>query len=139
LAFNWSNEMTQQNFYENQIFEETYPPEAADFCNESQMTENRFHIAEIDSVTRDEQDEEGNTTAKTIRRFQIVRNAEPTTNELNERRISELETYLNSTDWYAVRYAETGVAIPDDIKTARQAARDEISALREQLIPNDNE
>jgi hypothetical protein len=131
--------MTQQNFYENQIFEQEYPQEAADFCNNSQMTENRFHIAEIDTITRDEQDEEGNTTAKTIRRFQIVRNPEPTTNELNERRISELETYLNSTDWYAVRYAETGVEIPVDIKTARQAARDEISALREQLIPNDNE
>ena len=128
--------MTQQNFYENQIFEQEYPQEAADFCNNSQMTEDRFHIAEIDSVTRDEQDEEGNTTAKTIRRFQIVRNAEPTTNELNERRISELEYYLNSTDWYAVRYAETGVEIPVDIKTARQAARDEISALREQLIPS---
>jgi hypothetical protein len=129
--------MTQ--FYENQIFEETYPMEAADFCNNSQLTENRFHIAEIDSITRDEQDEKGNTTAKTIRRFQIVRSAEPTTNELNERRISELETYLNSTDWYAVRYAETGVEIPVDIKTERQAAREEISTLREQIIPNDNE
>jgi len=126
--------MTQQNFYENQIFEQEYPPEAADFCNKSQGTADRFHIAEIESITRDEQDEEGNTTAKTIRRFQIVRNPEPTTNEINEWRISELETYLNATDWYAVRYAETGVAIPDDIKTARQAARDEISALREQLI-----
>jgi hypothetical protein len=129
--------MTQ--FYENQIFEQEYPPEAAEFCNESQMTENRFHIAEIDSVTREEQDEDGNSTTKTIRRFQIVRNPEPTTIELNEWRISELETYLNSTDWYAVRYAETGVEIPNDIKTARQAARDEISALREQIIPNDNE
>ena len=128
--------MTQHNFYENQIFEQEYPPEAAEFCNNSQMTENRFHIAEIDPITRDEQDEEGNATAKTIRRFQIVRNAEPTTNELNEWRISELESYLNATDWYAVRYAETGVAIPDDIKTARQAARDEISALREQIIPS---
>lgn len=127
--------MTQQNFYENQIFEQEYPPEAADFCNNSQSTENRFYIAEIDPVTRDEQDEEGNTTAKTIRRFQIVRNPEPTTNELNEQRISELESYLNATDWYAARYAETGVEIPDDIKTARQAARDEISTLREQLIP----
>ena len=126
--------MTQQDFYENQIFEQEYPPEAADFCNKSQLTENRFYIAEIDSITRDEQDEEGNTTSKTIRRFQIVRNPEPTTNELNEWRISELESYLNSTDWYAVRYAETGVEIPVDIKTARQAAREEISALREQLI-----
>lgn len=123
--------MTQQNFYENQIFEQEYPSEAADFCNNSQMTENRFHIAEIDSNTRKEQDEEGNTVTKTIRRFQIVRNAEPTTNELNERRISELENYLNSTDWYAARYAETGVEIPADIKTARQEARDEISTLRE--------
>jgi hypothetical protein len=136
LAINWSDEMTQQNFYENQIFEETYPQEAADFCNESQMTENRFHIAEIDSVTREEQDEEGNTTSKTIRRFQIVRSAEPTINELNERRISELEYYLNSTDWYAVRYAETGVEIPVDIKTARQSAREEISTLREQIAPS---
>jgi hypothetical protein len=123
--------MTQQNFYENQIFEQEYPPEAADFCNDSQMTENRFHIAEIDSITREEQDEKGNSVTKTIRRFQIVRNAEPTADEITKRRISELESYLNSTDWYAVRYAETGVEIPDDIKTARQAARDEISTLRE--------
>ena len=128
--------MTQQNFYENQIFEQEYPPEAAEFCNNSQSTENRFYIAEIDSITRDEQDDDGNTTAKTIRRFQIVRNPEPTTNELNEQRINELETYLNVTDWYAVRYAETGVEIPVDIKTARQAAREEISALREQIIPS---
>jgi hypothetical protein len=123
--------MTQQNFYENQIFEQEYPSEAADFCNNSQGTENRFHIAEIDSITREEQDEESNTTTKTIRRFQIVRNAEPTADEIAKQRISELESYLNSTDWYAVRYAETGVEIPDDIKTARQAARDEISTLRE--------
>lgn len=120
-----------QNFHENQIFEQEYPPEAADFCNESQGTDDRFHIAEIDSITREEQNEDGNTVTKTIRRFQIVRNAEPTAKEQAEQRISELENYLNSTDWYAVRYAETGVEIPDDIKTARQEARDEISTLRE--------
>lgn len=34
--------------------------------------------------------------------------------------------YLNSTDWYTVRFAETGEAIPEDIKLARQAARDAI-------------
>ena len=34
--------------------------------------------------------------------------------------------YLASTDWYVVRFSETGVAIPDDIKTARQVARDAI-------------
>ena len=123
--------MTQQDFHENQIFEQEYPQEAADFCNNSQMTDDRFHIAEIESITREEQDEEGNPVTKTIRRFQIVRNAEPTADEITKQRISELENYLNSTDWYAVRYAETGVEIPDDIKTARQAAREEISTLRE--------
>jgi hypothetical protein len=49
--------------------------------------------------------------------------------------IMELESYLRETDWYAVRYAETG-EIPVDIKTARQAARDEISTLRAQLTPS---
>ena len=34
--------------------------------------------------------------------------------------------YLASTDWYVVRFSETGVAIPDEIKTARQVARDAI-------------
>lgn len=49
--------------------------------------------------------------------------------------IIKLESYLKETDWYAVRYAETG-EMPADIKNARQAARDEISTLREQLIPS---
>lgn len=34
--------------------------------------------------------------------------------------------YLASTDWYVVRFAETGVPVPADILSARQAARDAI-------------
>lgn len=34
--------------------------------------------------------------------------------------------YLNSTDWYVTRFTETAVAIPEEIKTKRQAARDSI-------------
>ena len=45
-------------------------------------------------------------------------------------RIAELENYLNKTDWYVSRYAETGKEIPADIVKARQDARDEISKLR---------
>jgi len=41
------------------------------------------------------------------------------------------EAYLASTDWYAVRYAEAGTAIPDEVKAKRAAARTEISELRE--------
>lgn len=55
---------------------------------------------------------------------------EPTAEDLTKVRIAELQNYLNATDWYAVRFAETGVAIPDAVKAERQAAREEISRLR---------
>lgn len=38
----------------------------------------------------------------------------------------EARAYLNSTDWYVVRQAETGIPIPQDILDARQAARSRI-------------
>ncbi len=44
-------------------------------------------------------------------------------------RIEELEAYLAKTDWYVIRHADTGKSIPEDIKTKRQDARDEISDL----------
>ena len=106
------------DFYIGQIFEEEYPPEAANFCNNSQNTENPCYIKEIEPL-------DGK------RRFQIVQNEQPTEQEINQQRIRELECYLASTDWYAVRYAETGVEIPQDVRSQRQSAREEISRLRE--------
>ena len=44
--------------------------------------------------------------------------------------IATLSTYLTSTDWYATRMAETGRAIPIEILTERQSARDRISELK---------
>ena len=35
-------------------------------------------------------------------------------------------SYLASTDWYVVRFSETGVAVPSDVTTARAAARSAI-------------
>lgn len=49
---------------------------------------------------------------------------------IDAERIAELQKYLDETDWYAVRFAETGVEIPAEIKAERQAAREEISRLR---------
>ena len=49
---------------------------------------------------------------------------------IDSERIAELEKYLYETNWYAIRYVETGKEIPAEIKTARQEARDEISRLR---------
>lgn len=64
------------------------------------------------------------------RRFQVKAIPEPTAEDLKKARIAELQNYLNATDWYAVRFAETGVEIPDEIKAERQSAREEISRLR---------
>lgn len=67
------------------------------------------------------------------RRFQVKIAPKPTELELRTERIVELLNYLTSTDWYAVRFAETGVEIPEDVKAERQAAREEISRLREEF------
>lgn len=55
---------------------------------------------------------------------------EPTEKELAPGEIDELQKYLDDTDWYATRLAETGEAIPEDVKSKRQEARDKISELR---------
>ena len=65
-----------------------------------------------------------------VRQFKIVEIPQPTEAELKQSRIAELESYLTSTDWYAIRESETGIDIPADIKQARADARTEISTLR---------
>ena len=63
----------------------------------------------------------------------LVDPPEPTAEERAEQRINELQGYLSSTDWYAIRCADEGTPIPADIKTRRAEARVEISQLRETL------
>lgn len=63
----------------------------------------------------------------------LVDPPQPTPDEQKRARIKELERFLSSTDWYAIRFADTGEPIPSEIKQQRQDARDEISRLREDL------
>lgn len=56
----------------------------------------------------------------------------PTPEQLRDAEIASLKAYLNSTDWYVARYAETGTAIPEEVKAARAAARVRIDELRAQ-------
>lgn len=53
----------------------------------------------------------------------------PKENILKEE-LAEQQDILSSTDWYAIRYADSGVEIPADIKAKRQAAREKIDELR---------
>ena len=41
----------------------------------------------------------------------------------------EADEYLKSTDWYIARYSETGKAIPDEVKAARDEARNRINRV----------
>ena len=58
---------------------------------------------------------------------------EPTEEEKIQQEVQELESYLTETDWYAIRYADTGEEIPTEIKSKRQKARNRISELRNLL------
>ena len=109
------------DFYINQIFEGIYPPEAADFCNNSQGTENACYIKEIDPA------EDGQ------RRFQIVPNDPPTEEEIKQEEIRKCQAYLDETDWYVYRAMDTGEQMPADVKQKRQEAREKISRLREEM------
>lgn len=41
----------------------------------------------------------------------------------------EAKRYLYETDWYVVRFIETGIPVPEDITNARAAARQRIVAV----------
>lgn len=70
-------------------------------------------------------------------RLQAQEQAEQAPERVAEREcrvaLQEQLTYLSDTDWYVVRYEETGVAIPAEVTAARAAARTAIDELRAQL------
>ena len=50
-------------------------------------------------------------------------NVQPTAEQLRATTNATSQAYLDSTDWYITRHAETAVAVPADVTTARAAAR----------------
>lgn len=103
-------------YQENQTFENIYPPEAAEWCNESGI----YHIEEIEP--------EGDT-----RRFQIVKTVLPAPTV--EEQIAILQMKLQTTDYVVIKIAE-GAATRDeyeDVITQREQWRAEINALEAQL------
>lgn len=49
------------------------------------------------------------------------------TEELEQKQINaESEAYLRKTDWYAIRFADSGEPMPEDVKLKRKAARERI-------------
>jgi len=59
---------------------------------------------------------EGNTPAPEFTALEIEANIQQGIND-------EAQAYLSKTDWYITRHAETAVAVPADVTSARAAAR----------------
>lgn len=74
--------MEESEFFVGQVFEETYPPEAAVYCN----SHGDRYIKEIEKTA------EGN------RRFQIVKVPEPTVDEVRAQKLAELDQKFLA--WY---------------------------------------
>lgn len=51
--------------------------------------------------------------------------------EIQANLIQEAQNYLNSTDWYIVRFVDEGIEVPEDIKIKRAEAREFIRANTE--------
>lgn len=105
------------------------------------FTETFESYKSIDSETHMKIIEEANAEGKIIRGDKkgnpiLVEPPPPTEEEIKQQRLAELERYLQTTDWYAIRFADFGTPVPEEIKSKRQKAREEISTLREILNSN---
>jgi len=97
-----------------------------------------YRLIEVDGVpTAYEYHEEGTYTAEEAENMVKYGTTTPTDAQIKNlddesavfRSNKDARRYLADTDWYVVRKTETGEAIPDDITTARQEARDRIQDI----------
>ena len=68
---------------------------------------------------------DADASANAITKFKAMSTADKTdsVNQTKQLAIAEAQTYLNKTDSYVVREADTGTAMPSDVKTKRAEAR----------------
>ena len=97
-----------------------------------------YRLIEVDgNVAGFEYHEDGTLTEEQARNAVKYGTTTPTDSQVQElddesatfRSNKDARKYLADTDWYVVRKTETGEAIPDDITTARQEARDRIQDI----------
>ena len=105
------------NFVLNQIFDNTYPPEAAQFCNQ-----NGYVIKEIEKQG-------------TVRRFQIQEVPAPTQTDLNRQELAELESWMTANDYKQFKYLRGEYTDEEwaEIKAEFHTKASRISELRELL------
>lgn len=92
-----------------------------------------FPISGYTNTIREEDWEELNANPKTkvLWNGDVPYSVPKSTFEMKDTLLAEYQNYLNDTDWYVTRFAETGVEIPEDVKDKRASARAEIDRLRD--------
>ena len=69
----------------------------------------------------------------TVEDMPVLERREPTAEEIANNLVAsqnyDARKYLADTDWYVTRKAETGKAIPTDILTKREEAREKVKAI----------
>ena len=97
-----------------------------------------YRLIEVDGVVAGyELHEEGTYTVEEAKNMVKYGTTTPTDAQIKNlddesavfRSNKDARRYLADTDWYVVRKTETGEAIPDDITTARQEARERIQDI----------
>lgn len=124
-----------QIFEENPKTGELYPSETAEWCNNGSVA----HIEEIDPITKEVEeeymtsDENGNTVTKTrmvektLRRFQIVANPEPT--------VEEKQTAVRAVrDEYLATYIDPVVSNPLRWGDLSEAEKQQYTDYRRYLL-----
>lgn len=105
---------TTKGFYDSEIHEDNIPSDSVEITKEyhQQLLNGQSNGKIITS----------NSTGYPI----LVDPPPPTSEEIQKQKNEESRDYLAYTDWYVIRFADTGIEIPSDIKLKRQQARDSI-------------
>ena len=72
---------------------------------------------------RQELDEMGEPTGNTLSAEYTIEITDITAQVEQDKVNADALAYLASTDWMVIRFADSGLAIPEDVKAARAAAR----------------
>ena len=105
---------TTKGFYDSEIHGTNIPPDCVEITKE-------YHRELLNGQSNGKQIT-SNSSGYPI----LVDPPPPTSQQIQEQKNGEARKYLASTDWYVIRFADTGIEIPADIKLKRQQARDSI-------------
>ena len=105
---------TTKGFYDSEIYRNNIPSDSVEITKE-------YHTVLLNGQSNGKIIT-GNSTGYPI----LIDPPSPTSQEIQEQKNQMAKNYLELTDWYVIRFVDTGVEMPEDVKLKRQQARDSI-------------